>query len=126
VETHLAEAIGVGEVMLARSAASATVLATVHLFDRDPSLPTVRCEPIATATLVGMGSRGQKPRKPEHSEHLPKVGTATENERALHEEREAVLDNIGLAGTPSWLKLTIGVVAVLVVIGAVIALVALN
>ena len=41
-------------------------------------------------------------------------------------EREAVLDNLGLGGIPPWLKLTIGVVAALVVIGAVVALVALN
>ena len=73
-----------------------------------------------------MGRQGQKPRKPEHSKHLPKVGTATENQREQRGEREAVLDNMGLGGVPSWLKLTIGVVAALVAIGAVVALVALN
>ena len=80
----------------------------------------------ATATLLRMGSRGRKPRKPKHSQHLPKVGTATENRLEQREEREAVLDNLGLGGIPSWVKLTLGVIATLVVIGAVVALVALN
>jgi hypothetical protein len=48
-----------------------------------------------------MGRKGNKQRKPEHSRHLPKVGTATENEWALHEEREAVLDQMGV-GNASW------------------------
>jgi len=81
---------------------------------------------VTTATLVGMGSRGQKPRKPKHSEHLPKVGTATENRLEQRGEREAVLDNLGLGGIPAWVKLTIGVIATVVVNGAVVALVALN
>ena len=47
-----------------------------------------------------MGSSGSKPRKPDHSQHLPKVGTATENERLLHEEREAVFGSDGRAQCP--------------------------
>lgn len=73
-----------------------------------------------------MGRQGAKPRKPRRSRHLPKVGTATENDRALHQEREAVLDNIGLAGVGFWTKVVIATVAVLVLAGAVIALVALD
>jgi hypothetical protein len=78
------------------------------------------------ASLTDMGSRGAKPRKPRHSQHLPKVGTATENERALHEEREAVLDNVGLAGVGYWTKVVIVAIAVLILVGAVVALVALD
>ena len=73
-----------------------------------------------------MGSKGDKPRRPRRSRHLPKVGTATENERELHEEREAVLDNLGLAGAGSWTKFAIAVVAVLILIIAVVTLVALD
>jgi hypothetical protein len=116
----VAEAIGVGEVMLARSAASATVVATVHRFD--PLRGGLR----VTATLPGMGRQGQKRRRPGRPAHLPKVGTATENQREQRGERDAVLGNFGVAGLPSWVTLTIGVIAVVVVIGAVVTLVALN
>ena len=78
------------------------------------------------ASLTGMGSKGAKPRKPGHSQHLPKVGTATENERALHEEREAVLDNIGLAGVGYWTKVVVAAIAVLIGVGAVVAFIALD
>ena len=61
-----------------------------------------------------MGSRGSKPRKPEHSQHLPKVGTPTENERLLHEEREAVLGQMGVRD--SWLGAKIAVTSVVVVL----------
>ena len=69
-----------------------------------------------------MGRKGSKPRKPEHSQHLPKVGSGTENERLLHEEREAVLDQMGLRN--SWLGAKIGVTALIVVfvVGAILAL----
>jgi hypothetical protein len=73
-----------------------------------------------------MGRQGQKPRRGKHPQHLPKVGTALENEREQAGEREAVLDNIGLGGTPPWVKITLGLLAVLVVLGAIGALVALN
>jgi hypothetical protein len=73
-----------------------------------------------------MGSEGDTPRRPRRSRHLPKVGTATENDRALHEEREAVLDNIGLAGAGSWTKFVIAAVAVLILVVAVVTLVALD
>ena len=42
-----------------------------------------------------MGSKGSKPRKPKHSQHLPKAGTRPSNERLLHEERQAVFDTVG-------------------------------
>jgi hypothetical protein len=60
-----------------------------------------------------MGSRGSKARKPEQSQHLPKVGTPSENERLLHEERQAVLGQMGVRN--SWLGAKIAVTAVVVV-----------
>jgi hypothetical protein len=60
-----------------------------------------------------MGSRGSKPRKPEHSQHLPKVGTPTENERLLHEERDAVLGQMGVRN--SWFGARVAVTAIIVV-----------
>jgi hypothetical protein len=73
-----------------------------------------------------MGSKGSKPRKPRHSQHLPKVGTATENQRALHEERAAVFDNIGLGGVGSWTRIVLAVLALLIVVVAIAAFVALD
>jgi hypothetical protein len=67
-----------------------------------------------------MGSKGAKPRKPEHSGHLPKVGSATENEIALHEEREAVLGQFG-ARNASWLtKSTLTIVLVVIAVCAIL------
>ena len=58
-----------------------------------------------------MGSKGSKPRKPKHSQHLPKVGTATENQRLLHEEENAVLRQMGLGkGSSSAVRVTMTVV----------------
>ena len=75
-----------------------------------------------------MGSKGSKPRKkhgkPQQHQHLPKVGTATENARLQHAEREAVLDNMGLGGASSTTRTVLGIIAVLVVIGAILALIA--
>jgi hypothetical protein len=69
-----------------------------------------------------VGSRGNKPRKPKHSQHLPKVGTAPETQRLERDEAAAVLDNMGLRGAPSWARIAAGVIAVLLVVGAVIGL----
>jgi nucleoside permease NupC len=74
-----------------------------------------------------MGSKGKKKaRKPSHSQHLPKVGTATENNRLLHEEQHAVLDQMGVGGASSGLKIAFVVIAVLLVGGAIISLLALT
>jgi hypothetical protein len=62
-----------------------------------------------------MGSKGSKPRKPKHSQHLPKVGTTTENERLLHEERHAIGDVMGLGSSPVLRAVVIGIVALLFV-----------
>jgi hypothetical protein len=80
-----------------------------------------------------MGSSGQKrSRKAKHGQsgkprHLPKVGTATEERYAQHEEREAVMGNLGMSSgaSPIW-KWTIGIIAVLMVAAAIIALIAID
>jgi hypothetical protein len=51
-----------------------------------------------------VGSKGRKPRKPSHSQHLPKVGTSTENERLLHAERRAIGETMGLGAVPMWVR----------------------
>ena len=77
-----------------------------------------------------MGSKGSKPRKkhgkPQHPQHLAKVGTATENERLQHAEREAVLDNMGMRNASSSTRMIIGIVAVVVIALAILALIGLN
>ena len=61
-----------------------------------------------------MGSSGQKPRKPSHSKHLPKVGSKENREFELREKRK-----VDFGGWP------IAIVAMLVVILA-IAVIAIN
>jgi len=68
-----------------------------------------------------MGSKGSKPRKPKHSQHLPKVGTATENERLLHDEQHAVLDQMGMRNAPSGVKVAVTAVIVILVVAALLS-----
>jgi hypothetical protein len=70
-----------------------------------------------------MGSKGSKPRKPSHSQHLPKVGSATENKRALHEEQEAVLDQFGLKHASTGSRVVVGTIVAILVLGALIGFV---
>ena len=69
-----------------------------------------------------MGRKGNRARKPEHSQHLPKVGSTTENERLLHEEREAVLGQMGLRDAPSGVKIAATIVTVVLAVGAIVGL----
>jgi len=75
-----------------------------------------------------MGSSGSKPRKKKksnHPQHLPKVGTATENQRLLHEEQQAVASQMGMGSMGSGTKrIFLGVVAAIIVI-TIISLIAL-
>jgi hypothetical protein len=74
-----------------------------------------------------MGSKGSKPRKPRHSQPLPKVGTTTENERLLHEEQDAVLHQMGLSeGASSGAKIALIAIIVIIVVGAIFALLAVT
>ena len=62
-----------------------------------------------------MGSKGRKPRKAKHSQHLPKVGTATEDQRLLHEEQHAIGDVMGLGSSSVLRFVVVGIVALLFV-----------
>ena len=66
-----------------------------------------------------MGSKGSKPRKPSHSQHLPKVGTATENARLQAEERRAIGEVMGF-GDGNAARI-VGIIAVVVVALAIVA-----
>ena len=54
-----------------------------------------------------MGSKGSKPRKPSHSQHLAKVGTKTENQQLQRAERSAIGDAMGVSGLPAGLRIGI-------------------
>jgi len=75
-----------------------------------------------------MGSSTSRPRKKKkgaqqhHPQHLPKVGSATENERLLHEEQHAVLDQMGFSGAGTAAKTFITIVIVVLVVGALLGL----
>ncbi|MGH8976699.1 MAG: hypothetical protein ACRDV7_01395 [Acidimicrobiia bacterium] len=69
-----------------------------------------------------MGSKGSKPRKPSHSQHLPKVGTAPEVERELHAEQHGVVEAVGLGGAPAWVKYIVVALGIVLLALAVFAL----
>jgi len=78
-----------------------------------------------------MGSSTSKPRRKkkggaqhhsQHPQHLPKVGSATENERLLHEEQHAVLDQMGFGGAGTGAKTFITILIVVLVVGALLGL----
>jgi hypothetical protein len=69
-----------------------------------------------------VGSKGRKPRKPRHSQHLPKVGSAIENERLLHEEQQAVMAQMGVGHAPSGVKIAVTAVVVVLIVGALLGL----
>jgi len=73
-----------------------------------------------------MGSKGSKPRKPKQSQHLPKVGSATENQRLQHAERGAVLDNMGMGNASQSTRMIIGIIVAVVIVGALLALLGWN
>ena len=62
-----------------------------------------------------MGSKGSKPRKPSHSQHLPKVGSSTENQRLQRDERRAIGEVMGL-GDGAGARILVGISIVVVVI----------
>ncbi len=67
-----------------------------------------------------MGSKGSRSRKPEDSQHLPKVGSPAENEHSLHEAREAVLGQMGVRGASLGVKSIFTAIIVLLVVGAIL------
>jgi hypothetical protein len=74
-----------------------------------------------------MGSSGQKNRrKGGKPRHLPKVGTATEERYAIHHERDAVMENMGVGrGASPVLKWTAAIIAVLLIAAAIWGLISL-
>jgi hypothetical protein len=73
-----------------------------------------------------VGSRGSKPRKPSHSQHLPKAGSHEDTERLMHEEHDAILDTMGLGGMSEGTKRVVWTVAIVVMVAAVIGLILLT
>jgi hypothetical protein len=73
-----------------------------------------------------VGSKGSKPRKPSHSQHLPKAGTKTDNQRLMHEEHQAILDTMGLGGAGKGTRTTLWVVGIVLLIGALAGLIVLT
>jgi hypothetical protein len=73
-----------------------------------------------------VGSKGKKARKPQHSQHLPKAGTKTDQQRLMHEEHEAILDTMGLGGVGKGTKTAVWVVGALLLVGAIVGLVILT
>ncbi|MDZ4827882.1 MAG: hypothetical protein SGJ13_15685 [Actinomycetota bacterium] len=69
-----------------------------------------------------MGSKGSKPRKPKHSQHLPKAGTAPSNQRLQHEEQQAVFDTVGLGGASPVVKYVVIAVVAVLFVGAIFSL----
>ncbi len=74
-----------------------------------------------------MGSSGNKPRKKKkQQQHLPKVGTKTENERLLHEEQHAVAAQMGMGNASSTTKTIIFAIVILIVVVTILGLIGLN
>ncbi len=73
-----------------------------------------------------MGSKGKKPRKPQHSQHLPKAGTRPDTERLMHEEHGAILDTFGMGNAGKGARTTVWVIGGVLLAAAVVALVILT
>jgi hypothetical protein len=73
-----------------------------------------------------VGSKGKKPRKPSHSQHLPKVGTRTEEQRMMHEEHEAILDTMGMGGLGKGGRGVVWIVGAVMLAAAIVGLVILT
>jgi hypothetical protein len=81
-----------------------------------------------TARLASpsVGSKGSKPRKPTHSQHLPKAGSKTDNERLMHEEHQAIMDTMGMGGAGRGSRTVIWTVGAVLLIGALAGLIILT
>ena len=73
-----------------------------------------------------MGSKGKKPRKPSHSQHLPKAGTKPDQKRLMHEEHGAILDTMGLGGAGKGEKRTLWIIGTILLVGALLGLIILT
>ena len=76
-----------------------------------------------------MGSSGSKPRKKKSQsqpQHLPKVGTASENERLLHEEQHTVAAQMGLGNSSTATKTIVMAIIIFILVVAILGLIGLN
>jgi hypothetical protein len=73
-----------------------------------------------------VGSKGKKPRKPSHSQHLPKAGTKTDQQRLMHEEHGAILDTMGMGGAGKGAKSAVWIIAAILIVGALAGLIILT
>ena len=80
----------------------------------------------ARVASPSVGSKGSTPRKPKHSQHLPKAGTKTDNERLMHEEHQAIMDTMGMGGAGRDSKAVLWTVGAVLLIGALAGLIILT
>jgi len=75
-----------------------------------------------------MGSSGmkKKSRKGGRRQHLAKVGTRAGARQEEHDEREAIADTMGIGGAAPWVKWTVLAIGAFILVGAIVALIALN
>ena len=67
-------------------------------------------------------SRKKKGHQSVQHQHLPKVGTSTENDRLLHEEQQAVLGQMGVRNASSGVKAGVTAVVVVLIVAAILGL----
>jgi len=79
-----------------------------------------------SASLSPVGSKGKKPRKPSHSQHLPKAGTKPDQKRLMHEEHGAILDTMGMGGAGKGAKSAVWIIGAILLVGAIVGLVILT
>ena len=68
----------------------------------------------------------KKSRKGRRRQHLAKVGTRAGAPQEEHYEREAIADTMGIGGATSWVKWIALTIGALILVGALIALIALD
>jgi hypothetical protein len=73
-----------------------------------------------------VGSKGSKPRKPQHSQHLPKAGTKPDTQRLMHEEHGAILDTMGMGNAGKGARGTVWVIGGLLLAAAIVCLIILT
>ena len=74
-----------------------------------------------------MGRSGRrKSRKGGRRQHLAKVGTRSGARQEQHYEREAIADTMGIGGAAPWVKWVALAIGSLILVGAIVALIALD
>ncbi len=68
----------------------------------------------------------KKSRKGRRRQHLAKVGTRAGARQEEHNEREAIADTMGIGGAASWVKWIALALCAFVLVGAIVALIALD